>query len=58
MSDRACRVPHVTNLSLLVSSIGGGQGQGLVLGLALLYQPLHRCSILSTQCAPLQTCMQ
>ena len=48
----------VTDLSLLVSSIGGGQGQGLVLGLALLYQPLHRCGILSTQCAPLQTCMQ
>ncbi len=48
----------VTNLSLLVSSIGGGQGQGLVLGFALLYQPLHRRSILTTQCAPLQTCMQ
>ena len=48
----------VTNLSLLVSGIGGGQGQGLVLGLALLYQPLCCRSILSTQCAPLQTCMQ
>lgn len=56
---QACGHEHVsmsrvTDLNLLAGSVHGGQGEGLVLGLPLPYQPLHICSVLSTQRTLLQ----
>ena len=39
---------RMTDLDPLASSIHGGKGEGLVVGLPLPYQPLHICGVLKT----------